>query len=353
MAALKIFGAIIAALILIITIVFLVPPKVSVSGIPAGFAEKQFNTGEVVLNYVEGPDNGQPFLLIPGQMESWQGYKLVMPELAKNYHVFSVDLRGHGKSSRTPGKYSYNICGNDLKVFLEKVVQKPAIVSGLSSGGVLAVWLAAYAPADVVAIISEDPPMFSSMWPRIKEEKFMTYMFQTAVDTLGSPAGRNLEAYLSRMGAPQEGKDQLLTIPVPIAKGFVTLYNITKAIKPNRPYDLPLLSYEMRAGIMFFMEYDVDFSRATIDGRLSEGFDPEDALRKVNCPMLLLQASSSRNKTWGLLGAMDDQDVKKIQSLVKNMRYAHIDSGHGIHIGAPAWYLDLVNRFLNNLSLAG
>jgi hypothetical protein len=93
----------------------------------------------------------------------------------------------------------------------------------------------------------------------------------------------------------------------------------------------------------------VDFSRATIDGRLSEGFDPEDALKKVRCPMLLLQASWSRHKTWGLLGAMDDQDVKKIRSWVKDLRYAYINSSHGIHMGEPKWYLKQVNGFVDGL----
>lgn len=350
MNAFKVVGIIIAALMLTLLICFLVPRKVTVSGIPEGFTEKQFNTGEVILNYVEGPDNGTPILLIPGQMESWQGYKLVMPELARNHHVYSIDLRGHGKSSRTPGQYSYNICGNDLKIFLEQEIKKPAIVSGLSSGGVLAVWLAANAPDHVLAVVAEDPPMFSSMWPRIRDEKYMTSMFQTAVDMLGNPDGRDLAGYLSRMGVPQEGKDELLTIPVPIASAFVVLFDINRAIKPNQPYDVPFLSYEMRAGVKFFMEYDVDFSRATIDGRLSEGFDPEDALRKVNCPMLLLQAQWSRDPRWGLLGAMDDQDVQKVRSLVKKVRYAHINSSHGIHIGEADWYITQVNSFLESLS---
>ena len=54
---------------------FLKPHKVTVAGIPEGFTEKQVDVGEVTLNYVEGPDNGLALLLIPGQMESWQGYK--------------------------------------------------------------------------------------------------------------------------------------------------------------------------------------------------------------------------------------------------------------------------------------
>jgi pimeloyl-ACP methyl ester carboxylesterase len=122
------------------------PFRLSVETIPEGFTEKKFHTGKVTLNYVEGPDNGPPLLFIPGQMEFWQGYELVMPHFSKKYHVFVVDIRGHGKSSRTPGEYSYNIIGEDLKEFLKTVVQKPAIVSGLSSGAILALWLAANVP---------------------------------------------------------------------------------------------------------------------------------------------------------------------------------------------------------------
>ncbi len=48
--------------------------RTQVSGIPRGFKELRFTTGEVTLNYVVGPDDGLPLLLIPGQMESWQGY---------------------------------------------------------------------------------------------------------------------------------------------------------------------------------------------------------------------------------------------------------------------------------------
>jgi pimeloyl-ACP methyl ester carboxylesterase len=348
MKALMVVLLTLSVIILTLLISFLIPRKVSVTGVPEGFSEKTFNTAEVTLNYVEGPDNGVPILLIPGQMESWEGYKQVMPGLAKNHHVFSVDLRGHGKSSRTPGQYSYNICGNDLKLFLEQVVKKPAVVSGLSSGGVLAVWLAAYAPDHVVAVIAEDPPIFSSMWPRIRDEKYMTNMFQIAVEYLGNPNGRDLVGYLSHMGVPQEGKDELLTIPFPIAQGYATLFEVTRRLKPNHPFDAPFLSFELRAGAKFFSEYDVDFSRATLDGQLSEGFDPENALRKVKVPMLLLQAKWSRDKNWGLLGAMDDLDVQKIRSLVKDLQYAHIDSGHGIHIGEPDWYLEQVKGFLRD-----
>ncbi len=59
-----------------------------------------------------------------------------MPLLGKHFHVHSVDLRGRGRSGRTPGRYTLDNMGNDLVRFLRGVIGPPAVVSGLSSGGV-------------------------------------------------------------------------------------------------------------------------------------------------------------------------------------------------------------------------
>lgn len=323
--------------------------KLKVAGIPEGFQELSFTTNGVTLNYVVGPDNGLPLLLIPGQMESWQGYKRVLPELLKRFHIFVPDLRGHGKSTWTPGQYSYNICGNDLKRFIQEVIQQPTLVAGLSSGGVLAIWLAANAPEDVLAIIAEDPPIFSSIWPRIQNEKFMARNFRLAVDILGKPGKRDVEQYLSEAGAPVEGKSELLKIPPFIIKIMFFLARLNRAVRPNCPYDIPLLSFNMRAGFKFLSEYDTDFSRATIEGDLSKDFSPEETLRQVRCPMLLLRADAYRHETWGLIGAIDDNDLERIVSLVDDLECIQIASRHEIHMLQPQRYIDEVTKFVDNL----
>jgi pimeloyl-ACP methyl ester carboxylesterase len=327
--------------------------RTEVAGIPRGFTELRFTTGDVTLNYVVGPDNGLPLLLIPGQMESWQGYKLVLPELSKMFRVFVPDLRGHGKSTWTPGHYSYNICGNDLKNFIQKVIQRPVIVAGLSSGGVLAVWLAANAPKDILAVIGEDPPIFSSVWPRIKDEKFLSYSFQMAIDFLGKPGKRDIEGYLSQMGAPVEGKTDLLKIPPFILRIIFFLDRLNRTVRPNKPYDTPFLPFNMRAGQKFLSEYDTDFSRATIDGGLSKDFDPEETLKRVKCPMLLMRADASRHETWGLLGAIDDDDLERIVSLVDDLQVIQISGGHEIHMVKPKRYIDELVKFVNDLRAEG
>jgi pimeloyl-ACP methyl ester carboxylesterase len=323
--------------------------RATVAGIPEGFQELKFTANGVTINYVVGSEHGLPLLLIPGQMESWQGYKCVMSELSGRFHVFVPDLRGHGKSSRTPGRYSYNICGNDLSHFIREVIQRPTLVAGLSSGGVLAIWLAANLPQEVLAIISEDPPIFSSIWPRIRDEMLMARSFQLAVDILGRPGPRDVQRYLSEAGIPVAGKPDLLKIPPFILKGMFFMARINRALRPDHPYDVPLLPFNMRAGFKFLSEYDTDFSRATLDGDLSRDFSPEATLQRVKCPMLLLWAHGYRHETWGLVGAMDEKDVEQVVTLVDDLTVVDIPGGHEIHMVQPQRYVDELTKFVDGL----
>src|SRR5579871_6322108 len=125
--------------------------------------EQRADLGEIEMNYASlGSRDSPALLLVLGQSESWWGYEAVKPRLAEHFEVFAVDLRGQGRSTRTPGRYTLDNIGNDLVRFIDLVIGRPTIVSGLSSGGVLAVWLSAYAkPEQIVAACYEDPPLFS------------------------------------------------------------------------------------------------------------------------------------------------------------------------------------------------
>lgn len=73
--------------------------------VPHMFDEHVVDLGEVLLNYVVAGEESSPaLLLIPGQTESWWGYEAVLPVLARDFHVYSVDLRGQGRSTWTPGR---------------------------------------------------------------------------------------------------------------------------------------------------------------------------------------------------------------------------------------------------------
>jgi pimeloyl-ACP methyl ester carboxylesterase len=44
----------------------------------------------------------------------WQSYQRVLPELSRRFHVFAVDVRGHGRSGWTPGRYTFQNMGRDF-----------------------------------------------------------------------------------------------------------------------------------------------------------------------------------------------------------------------------------------------
>lgn len=140
------------------------PDRPEATYVEHAYPELLFDTGEVRLNYAQAGDESSPaLLLIPGQSESWWGYEAAMPLLAEHFRVYAVDLRGQGRSTRTPHRYTLDNIGNDLVRFLDGVIGRPAFVSGLSSGGLLSAWLSAYAkPGQVIAACYEDPPLFSS-----------------------------------------------------------------------------------------------------------------------------------------------------------------------------------------------
>ncbi len=92
-------------------------------------------------------------------------------------------------------------------------------------------------------------------------------------------------------------------------------------------------------------EYDPDFTRAFVEGRACEGFSHADALMKAKCPVLVLQANWFRHPEYGLVGSMDDEDLKRLRLLVPHARYKRITSGHMIHFENPKQYIKEVKEF--------
>ena len=80
--------------------------------------EKKHDTGGAVLNYVEGPDSGLPLVLLHGLTDRWQYFLPIIPALSLRWHLYALDFRGHGGSSRSP-PYRYCDHISDAISFLE------------------------------------------------------------------------------------------------------------------------------------------------------------------------------------------------------------------------------------------
>jgi pimeloyl-ACP methyl ester carboxylesterase len=311
------------------------------------FEEIRFNTGEIELNYVSHPDNGPPLVLIPGQGADWTTYKKVLPILSADYHVYAVDIRGHGKSDWTTGDYTFASIGRDMTSFLERVVQEPAIISGNSSGGLIALWLAANRPSLVKGIILEDPPLFSAEWPRIKEDSYVYRVLQITVEM-------SKELHESRSISGLAKKFMMVKRPLPNGKirsiSRSAAYFISFLIRASQKLrGRPSLPGRLGVLIDVLVNFDADFSQAWVDGRIYEGLDHADVLQRAECPMILLHANWVRHPDYGLVGAMDDDDALRAREIAPEMAFKRIDSEHVIHSHNPDLFVSLVDEFMEHL----
>ena len=243
-----------------------------------------------------------------------------MPRLAEHFEVFAVDLRGQGRSTRTPGRYTLDNMGNDLVRFIDLVIGRPTIVSGLSSGGVLTAWLSAYAkPGQVVAAHYEDPPLFASevrpaVGPGIRQ--CIGPLFDLWSTFLGDQW--SIGAWdAMRAGAADWLPEHLRFIPVP----------------DEPPQNLK--------------EYDPEWGRSFWTGTVAAACDHERMLRGVKVPHVLLTHHMRLiNEDNGfLLGAMSDQQAQRVHDLLTGagvvVDYRSFpDVGHSMHGDHPDLYVD-------------
>lgn len=314
-----------------------------------GFSNASINTGKVDINYVVGPNNGPALVLIPGQALSWESYLPSLPALSEKFTVYALDVRGHGKSGWTPGEYNFPNMGKDVVFILENVVKRPAIISGNSSGGLIALWVAANAPNTVSGIILEDTPVFSAEWPRLKDDCWVYRVFKKSSATIGNPHGRDLASFFKGMEVPIEGSEKVIAFPNWISSILAGVVAVYQKINPDKPIDLPFLPAETRLLVKCLSIYDPSFTRSFVDGSACVGFSHEEALRKIQCPVMLLHANWFRHPEYGLVGSMDDQDVARFKSLVPNVQYKRIQSGHMIHFENPKEYVSAVKSFASTL----
>lgn len=242
--------------------------------------EQSFDAGEVDLNYSERGSEGPPLLLLHGLAARWQAFGPLLPALAADWHLYILDLRGHGKSGRTPGHYRVPDIAADAVAFLQRQVGEPTVLYGHSLGGWVALWVAAQRPDLARAVIVGDSAIFPD---NIDPDLAVSYLADMPI------ALRSLAQSLNQM--------------------------------------------------------DPDVMARFRAGQLTDGYDPEELLPRVTCPVLLLQAGPAQG------GLMTDTDVNRALVLLPNARHVRFDDlGHGLHVQNAEEVLAALLPFLAELS---
>ena len=298
--------------------------------VPHAFQEQTIDTGEALINYaVAGSPDKPALLLIPGQTESWWGYEPAMELLKEHFQTFAVDMRGQGRSSRTPGRYTLDNFGNDLVRFIALAIKRSVVVSGLSSGGVIAAWLSAYAmPGTIRGAVYEDPPLFAS--------EVSPACGHSIRQSIG-PVFALLNKYLGDQwsigdwaGMREALKNELPDWLLPVS----ALMSGSGDTVPQR-----------------LKEYDPEWGRAFWTGSVYGSCDHARMLASVKCPVLYTPHFRHVDETRGyLLGAASDLQARRICELVSSAGQqidyrSYPQMPHLMHEADPKLFAQLVVEF--------
>lgn len=309
--------------------------------IPHAFDEQLIDLGEIRMNYatVGAPDR-PALLLLPAQTESWWGYERAMPLLAEHFQVYAVDLRGQGRSTRTPGRYTLDNMGNDLVRFIDLVIGRPTVVSGNSSGGVLAAWLAAYGkPGQLRGVVCEDPPLFSSeVNPACGESirQAIGPMFALSSKWLGDQWSVGDWAGM-QAAIPTELPPYVLK-----ALGRMRMGAPPDASAPDEP------PQNMK-------EYDPEWARSFWTGLANAGCDHLAMLSSVKVPILLTHHFREIDaETGGLMGAISELQVRRARELVTatGQPFEIVDlpdMAHAMHAHEPQQFTTTILDWVSGL----
>jgi pimeloyl-ACP methyl ester carboxylesterase len=300
------------------------------------FPEHLVDLGEIRMNYaVAGSPADPALLLIPGQSESWWGYEQAMKLLADRHQVYAVDLRGQGRSTWTPGRYSLDLFGGDLVRFIDRVVGRPVVVSGLSSGGVIAAWLSAFAaPGQVRAVVYEDPPLFSS--------ETNPAVGQSIRQGIGS-IFRLWHKWLGPQWSIGDYAGLQAAMAHELPEWLRRLRNAAGAAPDSAepPQNL--------------REYDPEWGDAFFSGRVALNCDHESMLTHVKVPVLFTHHFHFEDPDTGnLLGAISDRQVQHVRSLVESTGNSFTlrtfpEMPHAMHSADPQTYVATVTEWLTAL----
>jgi pimeloyl-ACP methyl ester carboxylesterase len=103
---------------------------------------------------------GEPVVLVHGSWIDHHTWDAVVPALAGEFRVLTFDRRGHSLSGRGSGRYAIAEEVGDVVALIEAHELAPAHVVGSSSGGSLALRLAAERPDLVRSLAVNEPALF-------------------------------------------------------------------------------------------------------------------------------------------------------------------------------------------------
>lgn len=254
----------------------------------------RLSTG-IDMHYVEkGQGNGHVLIFLHGYTDSWRSFERNLPLISKKFHVYALDQRGHGDSSRPACCYSQDDFVADLAAFMDALKLKRATIVGHSMGSFVA-------------------HQFAIEYPKRTERLVL----------IGSaPTSAGNEVILGLNGAVQELED-------PIDPTFVREFQASTFYRPIPPEFLDTAVSES-------LKLPASVWKQTLTGLLAE--DHSTQLGQIKAPTLIL---------WGDYdGIFTLEEQQTLDETIPNSTFKlYTETGHGLHVEWPQRFVDDLEVF--------
>ncbi|MDD3410012.1 MAG: alpha/beta hydrolase [Eubacteriales bacterium] len=313
----------------------------------AGYAEAQVTLPNgTVLNYGEGgPQDAPALLMLHGQQVEWTDYARVLPQLAKQYHVYAIDCHGHGKSSHDAARYTCAAMTEDFVWFIRNVIGGPCLLTGHSSGGVLAANIAATAPELARGLLIEDAPFycFQPDEMRARSAFVLADSFEVIHRFLNQSEEKSFTAYYFENG-------YLWPLFGGLSAQLAADARAQELARPDQPVQLWYMPASMMNAVYHTCRYDLAFGEAFYDGSWFDGLSEDALLSAIQCPTVYLKAKTVVDAAGTLLCANTVEDAQRVTELIAGCERVTLESNeHDIHFVNPDAFLDGMSRLASRL----
>ncbi|PAN07805.1 hypothetical protein GQ55_1G356800 [Panicum hallii var. hallii] len=266
------------------------------------------------IHYVE-QGAGQPIVLIHGFGASAFHWRYNIPELAKKYKVYAIDLLGFGWSEKALVDYEATIWMEQVSDFLREIVKEPAVLVGNSLGGFTTLFTATEVPELVrgVVLLNSAGQFADPNKPAAapaEEEGEGSPLSRFVVKPLKEAFQRVVLGFLFWQ-SKQPARVEKVLKSVYIDSSNVDEYLVGSITAPTADPNAGEVYYRLMSRFMS------NQSRYTLDRLLG----------KLACPLLLL---------WGDLDPwVGPAKAARIQEFYADTAVVHLQAGHCPHDEAP------------------
>jgi len=265
-----------------------------------------------------GQDDKPALLLVHGGLDHARNWDWVARALRDEYHVYAVDLRGHGNSQWAPGAL-YSIAEHilDLSALADIINAFPIYLIGHSLGGIVASLYAGIYPDRVKKLVS--------------------------IEGLGPPVGHRVHR-----PAPEKIRDWIETVRATERREPRSYANLDAAVKRMKEANPHLSEDVARHLTLHGTNWNADGSLIWKFDNYARPFAPygqnlqemAQIFEQISCPTLLF---------WGMESWASDPETDDRAAKIKNRRIVKVkNAGHWVHHDQLALFLAETQAFLND-----